>query len=253
MKDLKPKEILDFAGNFTQRSGKIRRFEAHPYVNGDTLAEHLHHLQRILVCITPFLKEEFPKEKDLVEKISAILSLHDDDEILVGYDIITQLKNHAIDSDREDIKHYKKMTLKLGKKSQEYMASIFGIFRHQDTLAAKIAKALDNIVGNSVLVEQKFALLNPDTTKFTIEYGKKVLGASKTTDALIYAQINQIVTYRKRLRSNQKELKRIIVDSISVDIKKVPKLMIKANKLLKIDILKHKWNKEKTLIPFEDL
>ncbi len=252
MKDLKAREILDFSNDFTVRASKIRRFEAHPYVDGDTLAEHLHHLHRMLVCITPFLKEEFPKEKDLIEQISAILSLHDDDEIMVGYDIITQLKDYY-NKEEKEIKDYKKATLKLGKKSQKYMTSIFEAFRSKDTRAAKIAKALDNIVGNSVLVNQKFALLNPDPTKFSIEYAEKVLGASKITDALVYAQIDQMVFLRKDLRKNKKEVKRLIVDYCHPHPKEIQKLMAKAEKLLKIDILKHKWNKEKTLIPFENL
>lgn len=248
------KSILDFTGRFSVRAGKIKRFEAHSCVDGDTLAEHHHRLQRLLACIAPHLKHEFPKEKDLVGKISIILTLHDDDEIMVGYDVTTQLKNHNGSEYEKEIRDYKKATTKLGKKTQGFLVPIFAAFRHRNTRATKIAKALDNLAGNSVLIEQKFALINPNSTKFTIEYAEKVLGASKTTDALVDTQIKQMVEYRKYLLKYPKEVEKLLNHNLKIhDLKEKRRVLIKAKELLKIDVLKHKWEPERTLIPLDQM
>ena|SRR3989344_5768331 len=253
MWEIKAKEILDFVGDFTTRATRIRRFEAHPYVDGDNLAEHHHRLQRLLVCIAPYLKEEFPEEKDLVEKVSAILTLHDDDEIMVGYDVITQLKNHET-RDVEEMRDFKDAISKLGEKSQEYMIPAFNAFRTKNTLADKIAKSLDNLASNQVLIEQRFGLINVNCAKFTIEYGGKVRGASKTTDALIDAQIEQIVEYRRYLRSHPKELERLLdAHYKNMDPKERARIINKAKELLEIDVLTHTWDPERTLVPLDKL
>jgi 5'-deoxynucleotidase YfbR-like HD superfamily hydrolase len=244
---------LDFVGEFATRAGKIRRFEAHPYVDGDSLSEHHHRLQRLLVCIAPYLKEEFPKEKDLIEDISLILSLHDDDEIMVGYDITTQLKNHDASFDGE-VRDFKKAVSRLSKKSLDFMTERFRSFRTRDSRVAKIAKALDNLAGNQVLIEQKFALINPNPSKFTIEYAEKVKGASKTTDALIDAQVSQIVEYRKYLKAHPKEVERLIDARLPIsDPKERKRVIAKARKLLEINVLTHVLNLSQTLVPLDKL
>src|SRR3989344_4160953 len=136
MKDMQPREILDFVGEFATKAGKIRRFEAHPYVDGDSLSEHHHRLQRLLVCIAPYLKEEFPEEKDLIENISMILTLHDDDEIMVGFDVTTQFKNPDESWDTE-VEDFKKAVTKLGEASRGFMIPAFAAFRMRESRAAK--------------------------------------------------------------------------------------------------------------------
>ncbi len=252
MQPMKPREILDFVGDFSTRAGKIKRFEAHPYVDGDSLAEHLHRLQRLLVCIAPYLKEEFPEEKDLVEQVSMILSLHDDDEIIVGYDVTTQLKDHNASSEGE-VASFEEAVYKLGEKSREFMTPMFTAFRNKSSLPANIAKALDNLAGNQVLVEQKFALLNPNCAKFTIDYGEKVKGASKATDALIDTQIAQIVEYRTHLCTHPEEIEALIMPLNISDPKEKMRVIEKAKTLLEIDVLQHVWDKDQTLIPLDKL
>ena len=252
MKDMQPREILDFVGEFATKAGKIRRFEAHPYVDGDSLSEHHHRLQRLLVCIAPYLKEEFPEEKDLIENISMILTLHDDDEIMVGFDVTTQLKNHDT-AFEEEVSDFKKAVLKLGNESQNFMIPAFAAFRMRESRAAKIAKALDNLAGNQVLVEQKFALINPNPSKFTMNYAEKVHGASRATDALIDAQLSQIVEYRKYLRAHPEEIEPLLAPLKISDEKEKQRVLKKAKELLEIDVVTHVWDPDQTLVPLDKL
>lgn len=244
-------KILDFVGDFQTRSEKVMRFVGHPYVEGDSVAEHLTRLQRLLVYVTPFLKEEFPKERSLIEDISRILLLHDDDEIIVGFDVITQIKPHT--NDKEEVREFRKQVGKLGKKVADFLTESFEAFRLKETRASKIAKALDNLAGNQVLVEQRLALINPDATKFTVEYAKKVRGASKTTDALVDAQIKQILDYRKFLKTNKQELARLI-DLLKIkNEKKYEEVIVRASQLLQIDISLHTYEVQRALTPLQKL
>lgn len=228
--------ILNYVGEFQTKAQKVMRYIGNPYVKGDNVAEHIARLVRLVVCIAPMLKQEFPDEKDLVEKLFATVILHDDDEVIDGFDIITSKKEHNV-KDNEEIKKFSNAVQNLDKETQEYVIDLFSSFRKKDTLVSKIAKALDNIAGNQLVIEQQIGLINPHQAKFSIEYVLKVKGISKTVDNLIEAQVKQIIDYRKNTLS----------DFERTDLPK------QAKKLLEIDVLDFSIEKEKINTPLEEL
>jgi 5'-deoxynucleotidase YfbR-like HD superfamily hydrolase len=228
------KEILNYVSGFQTKAQGIRRFEGNPYVKGDNIAEHLSRLMRLLICIAPQLKAEFPGEQDLVEKVLVTLHVHDDDEVIDGFDIPTALKVHN-EKDGKEIVDFEQSVFALGDVVRDYLVPLFRSFRKKDTLVAKIAKALDNIAGNQLVIEQEIGLVNPDQARFAIEYAEKVRGTSKVVDLLIDAQIQQIVEYRKIALNNLKDLP------------------ANAEKLLQIDVLNHVLDKAKINLPLEQL
>lgn len=226
--------ILEYVSEFQTRAEAVKRYEGNPYVDGDNVAEHLSRLARLLISIAPQLKVEFPDEKNLIEKVLVTLIIHDDDEVIDGFDIPTALKVHNA-KDEEEIGKFDETISRLGDSARNYLTPLFTSFRSKDSLASKIAKALDNIAGNQLVIEQKVGLINPDQARFAIEYVEKVRGISKTIDLLIEAQIGQVVDYRKWALGNLKGLPP------------------NAERLLKIDIQKHVLDKSKINLPIEEI
>ncbi len=216
------RQVLDLVANFQVKAQMINRYDKNPFVVGDNIAEHLARAARLLVYITPDLQQEFPGKPGLVEEVFSCLLVHDDDEIIAGFDIPTVIKNHNVNDD-EEIKQFSAAVSGLPEHVKGFLIGRFSSFRNRDTLAAKIAKALDNITGNQLVIEQS-GLVNPDSARFCIEYAEKVKGISKTTDALIEAQVQQIIDWRK-----------------------------KAKELLEIDITTHKLDPSKAYTPLNQL
>lgn len=233
MSDFNAKAVLEFLSDFQNKAQNIKRYEGNPYVEGDSIAEHLSRIARLVLYIAPQLKKEFPDEKDLIEDILATVLIHDDDEIIDGFDIPTAFKNHNSKDDEEIILFKNNLEL-LGRDTQDYLAGYFSSFRKKDTLVAKIAKVLDNIVGNQLVIEQRKGLINPHQARFAIEYIEKVRGISAITDTLISAQIEQIISLRRELLESR-------------DINE------KERELLKIDIMHFPLEKEKINIPIDRL
>lgn len=236
------KKILEFISNFQIKAQNIKRYEGNPYVNGDNIAEHLSRVMRLLVCLTPELKKEFPDNKHLIEETMVCLLVHDDDEIIDGFDIPSPIKNHNV-KDEEEIEKFKKSILELPKDGRDILVSAFSSFRRKDSLAAKIAKVLDNITGNQLVIEQKTGLISPNQARFSIEYAEKVRGISKTTDLIVDAQIDQIIKFREHLKSNPNELNNLVE----------PSLIQKAKDLLEIDMLSYQLDKDKIFAPLNQL
>jgi 5'-deoxynucleotidase YfbR-like HD superfamily hydrolase len=230
-------KILEFVSNFQNKAQTIERFVGNPYVKGDNIAEHLARMARLFLYIIPDLKKEFPNEKDLIENTVSCLLVHDDDEVIDGFDIPTALKKHNVKDDEEILK-FRQAVTDLPKDTGEHLILAFSTFRKKDSLPAKIAKALDNLVGNQFVIEQKIGLVNPDQTRFAIEYAEKVKGTSKVIDTLVDAQIDQIIECRKQLRKNPSE----------IGLQKE-----KADAFLEIDVMTHKLNKDKINLPLEKL
>jgi hypothetical protein len=88
------------------------------------------------------------------------------------------------------------------------------------------------------VVEQKVGLINPDEALFALEYVRSVRGVSKTTDALVDAQIRQIIDGREALRTDPK-LECYLLVSRLCGFNEREKAVKKAQELLSIDILKH--------------
>ncbi|MFA6270336.1 MAG: YfbR-like 5'-deoxynucleotidase [Candidatus Paceibacterota bacterium] len=236
-------KILEFVSNFQTKAQAIKRYEGNPYVEGDNIAEHLSRVARLLICIAPDLKKEFPNEPALIEETLVCLLVHDDDEVIDGFDIPAPIKSHN-SKDDEEIEKFKEHVSKLTKETRDLLTSTFGSFRKKDTLFAKIAKVLDNISGNQLVIEQKIGLISPDQAKFAIEYAQKVKGVSKITDYIIDAQVAQIVEYRDYLKSNPDELNKI---------NGVSEFIEKAKELLQIDVLSHSLDKNKIFTPLNQL
>jgi len=190
---------LDYVSDFQNKAQSIKRFIGNPYVEGDNIAEHLSRLARLLICIAPDLKIEFPDNQNLIENIMVTLLVHDDDEVIDGFDIPTAMKDHNV-KDGEEIMKFDYSISTLSKSTKEYLGDAFKSFRKKESLSAKIAKALDNIAGNQLVIEQKIGLINPDQARFAIEYAEKVRGVSYATDALVDAQIRQIVYWREKAK-----------------------------------------------------
>ena len=233
--------VLDFISDFQARAQSIKRFVGNPYVEGDNIAEHLSRLSRLLFCVAPALKKEFPDDHNLIERVMITILLHDDDEVIDGYDIPTAMKNHN-SKDEEEILKFRNHISKLPRETQDYFLDAFTGFRKKESLESKIAKALDNIAGNQLVIEQKIGLINPDQARFAIEYVQKVKGISSSIDLLIESQINQIVETRKSLLAN--------IGKVNFDLKISES---KALSLLSIDIFKHELDRSKVNLPLTDL
>ena len=227
-------KILKYVSEFQTKAQNIKRYEGNPYVSGDNIAEHLSRLARLLISVAPQLRTEFPDRQNLIEDVLVTLLIHDDDEVIDGFDIPTALKVHNA-KDEEEITKFEQSISSLGDESKNYLVPLFTSFRKKDSLAAKIAKALDNIAGNQLVIEQEIGLINPDQARFAIEYVEKVRGISKTIDSLIEAQIEQVVEYRKQALFNLKNLPN------------------NAERLLEIDVLNHVLDKAKINLPLEQL
>jgi len=242
MENLEATKILEFVSSFQTKAQNIKRYEGNPYVSGDNIAEHLSRVARLLICIAPDLKKEFPNEPSLVEETLICLLVHDDDEVIEGFDIPAPIKNHNT-KDEEEIEKFKTSVSHLTGDTQKFLVSAFSSFRKKDSLAAKIAKVLDNISGNQLVIEQKTGLISPDQAKFAVEYVEKVRKISKTTDALIDAQIDQIIKFRDHLKHNPNELNNLLE----------PSLIQKAKELLEVDILSYQLDKDKIFYPLNQL
>ncbi len=238
-------KVLDLVAHFQIEAQKIMRYEKNPFVDGDSIAEHLARAARLLVYITPDLKREFPDQPGLVEGIFSCLLVHDDDEIIAGFDIPTAVKVHN-ENDGEEVEQFTRAVSGLPAHIREFLIERFSSFRKRDTLAAKIAKALDNITGNQLVIEQRVGLINPDSARFCIEYAEKVGGISETIDALVRAQIEQVINGRSELLSNKVRLEEIR-DSLGLtDTQKL-------KELLAIDVMAHTLDKSKVYAPIDHL
>jgi 5'-deoxynucleotidase YfbR-like HD superfamily hydrolase len=214
------RKVLELVTRLQVGAQAVLRYSINPFVVGDNVAEHLARLARLLTYITPNLKAEFKGEVGLVEEVFTCLMVHDDEEVFAGFDIPTGIKNHDA-NDEAEIQQFTEAVSGLPVTVREFLISRFSSFRGKDSLAVKIAKVLDNIVGNQLVIEQG-GLVNPDSARFCIEYVEKVKGASKTTDALVEAQIQQIIDWRN-----------------------------KAKALLEIDVTTHKLDKSKMYTPID--
>ena len=242
-------EILDTLSDFHLGAEKVYRYIGDPYVEGDNIAEHTARTIRLAIYTMPFLLAEFanhPEVKHFAEDLYVTILTHDDDEIAVGFDIISMNKNHN-SKDQEEIDSVNKKMKNLPTLSREYVIKLFSSFRRKDTLVAKIAKAFDNITGNQLVAEQKLGLVAPDAAKFAIWYMEKVRGVSKTTDSLIDALIKQIIDYREFAKKNDAELEILIDKSLKQEGCNLSRSDLKdlIKKLLDIDILSHELEKDK--------
>ncbi len=231
------KNILGLVTYFQGRAEEVLRFEGNLLIKGDNVAEHTARLARLVLYISPQLKTEFSDQPTLVEDVLTTVMIHDDDEIIDGFDIPTTQKNHNA-KDADEIRKFADSVASLDTETKTHLVSLFGSFRKKDTLAAKIAKVLDNITGNQVVIEQRLALINPNQARFAIEYLEKVRGVSRTTDALIDAQIEQVLESRKSMLHDQDFLKTVPENAV---------------RLLEIDITDYQIDMDKINIPLEDL
>ena len=237
--------VLDLTAHFQTEAEKILRYKDNPFVEGDSVAEHLARAPRLLTYLTPGLQEEFPGELSLIGDTFVCLTIHDDDEIIEGFDIPTAIKNHDVKND-EEISAFAEVLSGLSEDRLNFLVSAFSSFRNKSSLAAKIAKAIDNITGNQLVIEQKIGLVNPDSARFCIEYAQKVIGVSKVIDALVAVQIEQVMEGRAELRADEEEMLRISNLFNLPDTSKV-------KELLDIDVMTHVLNKDKVYTSLTDL
>jgi hypothetical protein len=235
--------ILETTSDFQLGAEKVERFVGCPYVDGDNVALHTARSVRIAVYVMPFILKEFSNHPDvgsLAENIYATTLIHDDEEIVQGFDIISPLKNHNADI-QEQIDLVKDKMKNLPVASSTYAIKLFSSFRKRDTLYSKISKVIENLASNQLVIEQKLGLITPDSVKFAIDFVDKFRGVSKTTDLLIDAQITQIINYRNFAKNNENEIDLLIDKSLTQEGCKLSKdyLRILIKKLLDIDVLSH--------------
>ncbi len=231
---------------------KVYRFVGDPYVDGDNIAEHTARAVRLAIYAMPFILEEFaghPDIEHLASDIYATILTHDDEEIAQGFDIISVNKNHN-SRDQEEIDSVNEKMKNLPVSSREYVIKLFSSFRRKDTLAAKIAKAFDNITGNQLVLEQKLGLVTPDSVKFAFFFVEKVKGMSKTTDLLVETQIKKILDYREFAKKDDAELEILTDKALAQEGCNLSRSDLKnlIKKLLDVDILSHELDKSKVTI-----
>lgn len=239
------REVLDLVEFFQTRGQKVIRYKKNPFVDGDNVIEHLARVARLLVYISSDLQREFSDQTTLIQEIFTCLIVHDDEEIIDGFDVSTVTKVHDVDNDAE-IKKFSSNISTLSARTQEVLVEAFSSFRHKSSLPAKIAKAIDNITGNQLVIEQRIGLINPDSARFCIEYAQKVTGTSKVIDALIQAQIEQVLEGRAKLKADKEELMRISNASGLPDTSKI-------EELLDVDVMTHTLDKDKAYTPLVEL
>lgn len=239
------REILDLVEFFQTRGQKVMRYKKNPFVEGDSVVEHLARVARLLVYISPDLQKEFPDQTTLIQEIFMCLIIHDDEEIIDGFDESTVTKVHDADNDSE-IKKFSSNISTLSTHTQEVLVDAFSSFRYKSSLPAKIAKAIDNITGNQLVIEQKVGLINPDSARFCIEYAQKVTGTSKVIDTLVQAQIQQVLEGREKLKADKQEILRISEASGLSGTSKI-------EELLGVDVMTHVLDKNKVYTPIAEL
>lgn len=231
---------------------QVERFRNNPHVLfTESVALHLSRMIRLAAYILPTLQEEFkdhPEAKNLEQDLLLTAFFHDDDEIIAEYDELTFNKNHNA-NDEQEIANFKKAHQLLPAETLPYLTNYFEQFRHKTTLAAKIAKVLDNLTGNQFAIEHQIGMINPDYALVCIEYVEKVRGVSQTTDALIDAQIEQIKTLRQELQTNHDLLSHLayaLKDNGHGHHSDILNNMIK---LLRVDIDEYEINRDHIYTP----
>jgi hypothetical protein len=235
------KNVLQTTSVFQNGAQDVLRYENNIYVDGDNVAEHIARGCRLIAYISPLLLEEFPKEKNLIQDIFSTFVVHDDDEIIDGKDIVTYNKAHNV-KDNKEIEMFFQSTNNLDKSIKMYIQDMFKSFRHKDSLAAKISKQIDNIVGNQLVIEQKIGLISHRIAKFAIDYVTKVreLSGSSTMMKLIDAQIQQVHEERKIIISNEELLDDLLTNYIKKNSQNLSLAELKkqATKLLHVELAK---------------
>lgn len=233
-------QILELVSNFQNEAQRVRRFDANPFVCGDNIAEHIARGVRLIAYIAPKLINEFPEEKNLIEDLLFTFIIHDDDEILSGRDITTFIKSHNV-NDNSEVAQFTHAVSSLDKNTREFLISRFSAFRNKSSFGAKLAKQIDNIIGNQLVIEQKVGLIAPYSAKFVVDYVTKVreLSGSKTMQSLVDAQIQQVKTIREELNCDSKQVRLLLLKYIELNkLKiKIKDLLPKAVFLLKVDYL----------------
>lgn len=227
--------ILQLTGEFQHGAEQVLRYEGNPYVEGDTVAEHIARGVRLITYLVPHLNAEFPEEENLAVDLYGIFTLHDDDEVLEGSDIVTYEKAHNT-ADGREVNQLKHALNELDHASSAYAVDLFRQFRTKDTLAAKIAKQIDNLLGNQLVIEQQIGLIAPYTAKFSAWYVSSVreLSGSDTIRALIDAQIEMVHEGRRKILADQELLNTLLSRYEELHGVKIP--IESAQRLLSADL-----------------
>lgn len=253
------KHTLDITSEFQLGAEAVVRFEGSPHVVGDTVADHLARCFRLAAYLMPYLLEECAQgdEREGFEAgLYTALLFHDDDEIVIGYDIPTPLKTHNIKDDQE-VEDLRQRLADLNEAQRAYVLKPFQQFRARDTVLAKVAKVIDRVTANQVVVEQVIGVLAPDNARFAIEYinGDMVRGASETTDILLDAQTQQIYDVREKY-SQDKQLRVDLAEKIvqnpqcSKSTDELEQIMVR---LLDVDLNSYTWSKDRINTPLWEL
>jgi 5'-deoxynucleotidase YfbR-like HD superfamily hydrolase len=246
------KATLDLTSKLHLSAERVKRFHNNPHVlDGDSIASHLSRICRLAAYILPTLLDEFKEhaeEKNLREGLLLMCLFHDDDEIIAGKDEITFTKQHNVHDDHE-IAAFKQAHQELGTLTADILSNYFEQFRHKSTLTAKIAKVLDNLVGNQVAIEHKIGMVNPDYALICIEYVEKVKGVSQTTDALIDQQIEEIRQLRRELQQSSELLSHLAYTLKERGYGHHDDIFNNMTKLLRVDIDQYELNPDNVYIP----
>ena len=178
-----------------------------PHISGDTVAEHLARCLRLAAYLMPFLQAELghlPGHELFGELLYTTLLFHDDDEIVAGHDIPSPLKQHN-SKDEQEIEDLRRSLGVLTPTQQQYALKPFAEFRARQTVIAGVAKVIDRVTANQLIIEQKLCLVAPDSAKYALEYIRDplVVHKSKTTDVLLEAQTRQIVDERNKIKNDE--------------------------------------------------
>lgn len=233
---------LQYVSQMSLGGKQTKRFLGNPHISStakDNVLEHIGRIARLAMTILPLLQDEFHDNAEILNTLSQLLPIvivHDDEEILQKADEPTFTKAHDRNNDQE-IALIDRHTASLAPQQHQAIITSFISFRERKTLVGKIAKVLDNLVGNQIAIEEKIGLIQPDYAIACIEYVKKFLGTvCHTTDTLIQAQIDEILTIRAQMqidgsiaryaktwtgegKGTEEDLTRKVTQQLSVDLK----------------------------------
>lgn len=262
------RETLEYVSEMSLGGAKVGRFESNPHVfRKDNVLEHIGRMARAAAAVLPLLRAEFADEPEVLEALwllPVVVTLHDDEEILQGADITTFQKAHDIENDKEiELVKAHLASCNLHSSQQEFLLNAFATFRNRDKatpalcLVGYIAKVLDNLIGNQLVIEDELGMVQPDSVLFCRDYIRKFKGkvqykgrVCETTDALIEAQEQQMVEIRLHLQS-EKEIERLakfhatrLGGAVSEE-----KLAQHIRAQLSVSLDTHQYNKDRVGVP----
>ena len=257
-----PEKTLKTTLEIHQNTKETKQYKENPHVIGNEISDHVMMLSRLVAYCIPYLEKEFTDEPNLAKDLLLACLFHDDGES--NNEISTFVKEHGGKQYEKEFSVIQNLIKELSKTQQEFVLSYFLNFKKRETIAYKLAKTLDNIIGNEFAIIQEISLTQPDYAFMCVEYVKAVYNISKTTDKLIDYQIQNIYNIRKKLKNNLEITINKIISELFITTRtgsqtkeptekatkeEILKLSTKIKDQLNIDLETYKGDSKKAYVP----